>query len=206
MKMDFDTMNFAPKIRSFIRSFGPAPTKWLLGAGALCAFSFSAFAWRKGSPEQDAAPGAPGRTPHWTPSAKQGVGTSLGAQSNVWFTLFHGLVTERTVFSHPVIPVVFERVRFVPLAGKLEDYRVHVIVSPHLGNEGWHNDAWVGDYKGQEMLFAQEDNHCAAIGASVPWENTSVGYTGVSDGRWQPTLARLASPSARVSRGDQPRP
>lgn len=70
----------------------PPNSVWLLGAGALCAFSMTAFAWRKCSPELAIAPGAPGRTPHWTPSAKQGVGTSLGPQSNVWFTLYHGLV------------------------------------------------------------------------------------------------------------------
>lgn len=225
--------------------FKRSKNMWLLGVGVLCAFCMTAFAWRKCSPELAVAPGAPGRTPHWTPSAKQGVGTSLGSQSNVWFTLYHGLVSEvfypradqpaiaqvgfiitardgfysqeqddtrhsisyvhdgvplyritntcregryrieRTVFSHPAIPVVLQRVRFVPLVGKLDDYRIHVLVAPHMGNEGWHNDAWVGDYKGQVMLFAEEDGHCAAVGASVPWRKALAGYTGISDGRRQ---------------------
>jgi glucoamylase len=40
------------------------------------------------------APGAPGITPHWTSSAKVGVGTSLSPESRVWFTLSHGIFNE----------------------------------------------------------------------------------------------------------------
>ena len=39
-------------------------------------------------------PGAPGREPRWTSSAKSGVGTSVTPQSQVWFTLSHGIVNE----------------------------------------------------------------------------------------------------------------
>jgi glucoamylase len=41
-----------------------------------------------------AAPGWPGIPPRWTSSAKSGVGTAVGAQSRVWFTLSHGIVNE----------------------------------------------------------------------------------------------------------------
>ncbi|MGH7138210.1 MAG: hypothetical protein ACREHD_20860, partial [Pirellulales bacterium] len=241
----------------------PSKNVWLLGAGALFAASATAWAWRKTSPELAVAPGFPGWTPHWTSSAKQGVGTSLGPQSNVWFTLYHGIVTEvffpnadqpavaqmelivttrdgfyseekydtqhrveyvhdgvplyritntcfegryrleKTVFSHPVIPVVLQRVRFVPLVGRLEDYRVHVLIAPHLGNRGWHNSAWVGDYEGQPLLFAEEDGHSAAVAASVPWKKASAGYTGVSDGlRQLRRYGRLTQIYRRAPRGD----
>lgn len=40
------------------------------------------------------APGSPGSTPHWASSAKTGVGTAIGAESPLWFTLSHGIVTE----------------------------------------------------------------------------------------------------------------
>ncbi|HEX4415780.1 MAG TPA: glycoside hydrolase family 15 protein, partial [Lacipirellulaceae bacterium] len=40
------------------------------------------------------APGAPGETPHWTSSAKTGVGTAIGTESLLWFTLSHAVVTE----------------------------------------------------------------------------------------------------------------
>ncbi len=40
------------------------------------------------------APGWPGITPRWTSSAKSGVGTSLGPNSRLWFTISHGIVNE----------------------------------------------------------------------------------------------------------------
>lgn len=40
------------------------------------------------------APGRPGIEPRWTSSAKIGVGTSFSADSNVWFTLSHGILNE----------------------------------------------------------------------------------------------------------------
>src|SRR5213593_3212087 len=40
------------------------------------------------------APGWPGIPPRWTSSAKSGVGTALGGDSRVWFTLSHGIVNE----------------------------------------------------------------------------------------------------------------
>ncbi|HEV7226277.1 MAG TPA: glycoside hydrolase family 15 protein [Pirellulales bacterium] len=40
----------------------------------------------------------PGNRPHWASAAKTGVGTAIGADSEVWFTLSHGIVTE--VFYH----------------------------------------------------------------------------------------------------------
>jgi glucoamylase len=40
------------------------------------------------------APGAPGHQPQWTSSDKNGVGTSLGGLSHVWFTHSHGILNE----------------------------------------------------------------------------------------------------------------
>ena len=44
--------------------------------------------------QSNQAPGAPGAEPRWTSSAKTGVGTAIGSDSLVWFTLSHGIVTE----------------------------------------------------------------------------------------------------------------
>jgi glucoamylase len=41
-----------------------------------------------------AAPGGPGGEARWTSSAKSGVGTSMSAESELWFTLSHGIVNE----------------------------------------------------------------------------------------------------------------
>ena len=40
------------------------------------------------------APGGPGIEPHWTSSAKSGVGTAFDGRSLVWFTVSHGIVDE----------------------------------------------------------------------------------------------------------------
>jgi glucoamylase len=40
------------------------------------------------------APGAPGIKPHWTSSAKDGIGTAYSSSSRLWFTLSHGIVNE----------------------------------------------------------------------------------------------------------------
>jgi glucoamylase len=41
-----------------------------------------------------AAPGAPGAMPTWTPGSKEAVGTSTSTDSHVWFTLQGGILTE----------------------------------------------------------------------------------------------------------------
>lgn len=40
------------------------------------------------------APGHPGIEPHWTSSAKDGVGTATARGSRVWFTVSHGILNE----------------------------------------------------------------------------------------------------------------
>ncbi len=44
--------------------------------------------------ERGDAPGRPGIPPRWTSSAKSGVGTALGLNSRVWFTISHGILNE----------------------------------------------------------------------------------------------------------------
>ena len=46
------------------------------------------------------APGKPGLAPRWASAAKSGVGTALTSESNIWFTISRGIVTE--VF-HPSV-------------------------------------------------------------------------------------------------------
>ena len=40
------------------------------------------------------APGWPGIPARWTSSAKTGLGTAIGRESRVWFTLSHGILNE----------------------------------------------------------------------------------------------------------------
>jgi glucoamylase len=94
----------------------------------------------------------------------------------------------KTVLSDPDREVVLQEIHFEALIGKLSDYQVHALISPHLVNAGTGNNAWVGDFKGRPMLFAEARGRSLAIASSVPWTARSVGYVGTSDG-WQ-TLKR----------------
>jgi glucoamylase len=62
--------------------------------------------------------------------------------------------------------------------------RLYPLLAPHLGLSGAHSQAWVGEYKGRSMLFAQHDGWALAFASDPGPERQSVGYVGVSDG-WQ---------------------
>ena len=91
---------------------------------------------------------------------------------------------EKEILAHPAREAVLQLTRFVPLEGVLGDYRVYALVAPHLGNRGSGNTAWIGDYKGVPMLFAQRGSYALALACSAPWVNCSAGFVGISDG-WQ---------------------
>ncbi len=88
----------------------------------------------------------------------------------------------------PFRDVVLQRTRFLPLRGDLERYHAYALLAPHLGNHGAGNTAWVGDYKGVPMLFAQREDFALALACSIPWRALSVGFVGSSDG-WQDLAA-----------------
>ena len=91
---------------------------------------------------------------------------------------------EKEILTDPYRNVVLQRIRFRALQGKLTDYRLYALLSPHLANCGKDNTGWVGDYKGVPMLFAERSGCALALGSSAPWGKRSVGFVGFSDG-WQ---------------------
>lgn len=70
-----------------------------------------------------------------------------------------------------------------------EHFRLYPLLSPHLGNTGLHNSAWVReDHHGLELM-AQHGHHCLALCAydshrRPAFSRGSAGFVGVSDG-WQ---------------------
>ncbi len=172
------------------------------------------------------------------------MGTAVGAQSRVWFTLSHGIVNEvyyprvdqantrdlgflvtaadgfvseekrhathaveplqtgvpgyrltntcnrgryrtlKRIVTDPARDVLLQQVHFEPRGGKPDEFRLFVLLAPHLGNQGWGNHGWIGEYKGHRMLFAARGATALALACSVPFEVASCGYVGVSDG-WQ---------------------
>ena len=91
---------------------------------------------------------------------------------------------EKEIIAAAGLHAVLQRTRVEPLRGRLDDYRVHVLAAPHLGNRGSGNTAWMGEHKGTPMLFAERDAFALALACSVPWVKRSVGFVGMSDG-WQ---------------------
>ena len=91
---------------------------------------------------------------------------------------------EKEVLTDHYRNVVLQRIRFFPLMGRLSDYRLYALLAPHLGNCGAHNTGWMGDYKGDPMMFAQRDDVALAFACSIPWLKRSAGFVGYSDG-WQ---------------------
>jgi glucoamylase len=91
---------------------------------------------------------------------------------------------EKEVLVDPRREVVLQRTRFHVLKGLPGEYHLYALLAPHVGNRGWGNTAWVGDYKGFPMLFAERDGNALALASSLPWAKRSVGFVGTSDG-WQ---------------------
>jgi glucoamylase len=95
----------------------------------------------------------------------------------------------KTIMADPFRESVLQDIRFEAMDDDLADYRLHVLLAPHLVNQGAHNTAWIDDYKGHGLLMASGTNgYSLALAASVPWLARSAGYVGTSDG-WQ-TLHR----------------
>ena len=89
---------------------------------------------------------------------------------------------EKTILAHPRLDVVLQLTRFVPLAGRLGDYRLFTLLNPQVADQGGHNTAWVGRHKGVPMLFAERAGNVLALACSVPWSDASAGFIGRSDG------------------------
>jgi glucoamylase len=91
---------------------------------------------------------------------------------------------EKDILADPQFNAILQRTRFIPLRGQLNDYHLYALLAPHLRNRGMGNTAWVGDYQGTSVLFAEREGVALAFVCSTPWLKRSVGFVGISDG-WQ---------------------
>jgi len=91
---------------------------------------------------------------------------------------------DKQTLTDPHRDTVLQQVQFTARCGVLSDYRLHVLLSPHLGNQGGGNTAWVDDFEGTPLLFARREGNALALACSVAWAKRSVGYVGSTDG-WQ---------------------
>jgi len=88
------------------------------------------------------------------------------------------------IVSDPYRDTVLQQTHFERLVDGGADYQLYALLAPHLANGGQHNTAWIGDYKGVPMLFAEREGTCLALACAPGWKRASTGFVGVSDG-WQ---------------------
>ncbi|MCL4494196.1 MAG: glycoside hydrolase family 15 protein [Firmicutes bacterium] len=90
----------------------------------------------------------------------------------------------KRIVSWPDGNAVIQQFRFEVLQGKREDFRVFLLVAPHIGNQGAHNNARIVDLRGEPALIAWREGSASAlcVKASAPFRALSVGFVGSSDG------------------------
>lgn len=88
----------------------------------------------------------------------------------------------KEVIGAPHLPCLLQRSR-------LEDHRpggspltLYLLAAPHLDVGGFGNNASVVELPGRTILAAERNGTWLALGASVPFRRSSVGYVGASDG------------------------
>jgi glucoamylase len=91
---------------------------------------------------------------------------------------------EKQIVTDPGRDTVLQKVQFHASQGTLSDYHLYALLAPHLGNHGEGNTAWVGEFEGTPLLFAQRGGCPLALASSAPYLGRSAGYVGSSDG-WQ---------------------
>ncbi len=94
-------------------------------------------------------------------------------------------IIEKCVISDPRRPVLLQEVTFIPLRGNLSDYKLFMILAPHLRNAGFGNSGWIDSYKGIPMLFATRGGLYLACSSSAPFLKRSCGYVGSESDPWQ---------------------
>ncbi len=110
---------------------------------------------------------------------------------------------EKTVVTDPERSVLVQRVRFRALIGSISDYRLFALLAPHIGNQGYGNDAWVDTYKGIPMLFARRQDVSLALACDAGWAEASCGFVGVNDGwRQVRSAGRIVEPYTEARDGN----
>lgn len=90
-------------------------------------------------------------------------------------------ITKRIV-TWPSGNALVQHIRFSVLKGDPNDYRVFLLVAPHIGNQGADNCAIVTDLRGRPGLLAWRGSTHLCVTASRSFLQQSVGFVGFSDG------------------------
>lgn len=91
------------------------------------------------------------------------------------YTIVKDIVTD------PVRDTLIMRVRFKPHSAT-SGLMLYLFEEPQMGDRGEGNTAWIGHYKGLQLMFAQRARTSLAVGINPPALQMSCGYAGESDG------------------------
>lgn len=95
-----------------------------------------------------------------------------------------GHVVEKRVITDPKRDTFLQHTRLTAPSDDLSGLHLTALLAPHLVNRGAGNTAWLGEYKGMQMLFAQGAGVSLALASDAPFVARSVGFVGASDA-WQ---------------------
>jgi glucoamylase len=110
---------------------------------------------------------------------------------------------EKQIVSDPHRDSVLQHVHFVAQQSDISNYHLYVLLAPHLGNHGGGNTAWIDEFEGTPILFAQREGSSLALASSAGWLKRSAGYVGSSDG-WRDLKAhkKMTSEYTRAENGN----
>ncbi len=97
------------------------------------------------------------------------------AKSGLWS------ITKR-VITDPRANSLVMNVTFRAIHGTPPDFRLFVLMAPHIGNSGYGNSARCAPYGSRNYLLASRNNISMALAADRPFLRMSAGYSGASDG------------------------
>ncbi len=87
---------------------------------------------------------------------------------------------KKTIFCNPYSSTLIQEVEFIPLVKK--EFKLFVLLAPHIYGFGEHNNGCVDTYKGVSYLNASRKHIHLVLGCSTPFKKLSCGYVGKSDG------------------------
>ena len=87
----------------------------------------------------------------------------------------------KDIVADPIRDTLIMRVSFRPLETATE-LKLYLFQEPQMGDRGADNTAWIGQYKGLELMIAQRDRTSLATAFLPHALAMSCGYVGTSDG------------------------
>lgn len=93
-------------------------------------------------------------------------------------------VITKKILTDPDSDSLVMNVRFEALKGDSKDYRLFILIAPHIKNRGFENSGRCAAYRDNTYLIARREDIALALTSDLPFVKMSAGYSGFSDA-WQ---------------------